>query len=116
TSVFSAGYIEHEIETGRLTPGMLRFYHAMFQSLLLAMNLAFLSDNIGLLWVSVEVATLATVVMVGLYRTHASLEAAWKYFILGSVGIALALFGTILIYLAAQPLAGDTGEAMLWTE
>src|SRR5690606_38150189 len=81
----------------------------------LAMNLAFLSDNIGLLWVSVEVATLATVVMVGLYRTHASLEAAWKYFILGSVGIALALFGTMLVYVAAQPLAGDSGEAMLWT-
>lgn len=115
TSLFSAGYIAREIDTGRLTPGMLRFYHAMFQALLLAMNLAFLSNNIGLLWVSIEVATLATVVMVGLYRTHASLEAAWKYFILGSVGIALALFGTILVYIAAQPVTGDSGEAMLWT-
>ena len=45
--------------------------------------------------------------MVGIYRTHEALEAAWKYFILGSVGIALALFGTILVYMAAQPVVGE---------
>ncbi len=62
-----------------------------------------LANNIGLMWVAVELATLTTVMMVGLYRTAEALEAAWKYFILGSVGIALALFGTILVYLAARP-------------
>jgi len=46
------------------------------------------------MWVAVEIATLTTVLMVGINRTHAALEAAWKYFILGSVGIAFALFGT----------------------
>src|SRR5205085_3608913 len=56
--------------------------------------------NVGLMWVAVELATLTTVLMVGIYRTPAALEAAWKYFLLGSVGIALALFGTILVYLA----------------
>jgi hydrogenase-4 component F len=53
--------------------------------------------------------------MVGLYRTAEALEAAWKYFILGSVGIALALFGTILVYLAARPVAGEGMDAMVWT-
>ncbi len=53
--------------------------------------------------------------MVGIYRTHEALEAAWKYFILGSVGIALALFGTILVYMAAQPVVGEGADAMLWT-
>src|SRR5690606_16846240 len=53
--------------------------------------------------------------MVGLYRTHEALEAAWKYFILGSVGIALALFGTILVYMAAQPVVGEGHDAMVWT-
>jgi len=48
---------------------------------------------IGLMWVAIELATLTTVLMVGIYRTHEAIEAAWKYFILGSVGIALALFG-----------------------
>jgi hydrogenase-4 component F len=115
TSVFSATYIGHELEIGRLTPTFLRFYHAMFQILMFAMNLALVANNIGLMWVAIELATLTTVLMVGIYRTHAALEAAWKYFILGSVGIALALFGTILIYMAARPVIGEGLPAMIWS-
>jgi hydrogenase-4 component F len=115
TSTFSASYIDHELRTGRLTPWHLRFYHAMFQIMLFGMNLALLANNIGLMWVAVELATLTTVMMVGLYRTAEALEAAWKYFILGSVGIALALFGTILVYLAARPVVGEGLDAMIWT-
>jgi hydrogenase-4 component F len=115
TSIFSALYIAHELAIGRLTPAYLRFYHAMYQVLMFAMNLALVANNIGLMWVAVELATLTTVVMVGMYRTHEALEAAWKYFILGSVGIALALFGTILIYMAALPVAGEGLDAMTWT-
>src|SRR5688500_11620261 len=115
TSVFSASYIHHEIEIGRLTPVFVRFYHAMYQVLMFAMNLALLANNIGLMWVAVEIATLTTVLMVGIYRTHEALEAAWKYFILGSVGIALALFGTILVYVASQPIIGEGLDAMTWT-
>jgi hydrogenase-4 component F len=115
TSVFSASYIAHELQTGRLTPTHLRFYHAMYQVLMFAMNLALVANNIGLMWVAIEVATLATVLMVGIYRTHEALEAAWKYFILGSVGIALALFGTILVYMAALPAIGEGLDAMTWT-
>jgi hydrogenase-4 component F len=80
-----------------------------------AMNLALIANNIGLMWVAIEIATLTTVLMVGIYRTHQALEAAWKYFILGSVGIALALFGTILVYMAARPVVGEGVEAMVWT-
>ena len=115
TSVFSASYIEHEIEIGRLTPTFVRFYHAMYQTLMFAMNLALVANNIGLMWVAIELATLTTVLMVGIYRTHEALEAAWKYFILGSVGIALALFGTILVYMAARPVLGEGLYAMVWT-
>jgi hydrogenase-4 component F len=102
------------LQTHRLTPRDLRFYHAMYQLLMFAMNLALLSNNIGLMWVAIELATLTTVMMVGIYRTSAALEAAWKYFILGSVGIALALFGTILVYLAAQEHLGQGMVAMAW--
>src|SRR4051794_11450078 len=115
TSAFSASYIGHEIHTGRLTLTNIRFYHAMFQVMMFGMNLALLANNIGLMWVAVELATLTTVMMVGLYRTAEALEAAWKYFILGSVGIALALFGTILVYLAARPVVGEGLDAMIWT-
>jgi hydrogenase-4 component F len=79
------------------------------------MNLALVANNIGLMWVAIELATLTTVLMVGIYRTHEALEAAWKYFILGSVGIALALFGTILVYMAAHPVIGQGQDAMVWS-
>jgi hydrogenase-4 component F len=115
TSLFSASYIGHELATGRLTPSYLRFYHAMYQVMMFGMNLALVCNNIGLVWVAVELATLSTVMMVGIYRTHEALEAAWKYFILGSVGIALALFGTILVYLAARPVVGGGLDGMAWT-
>src|SRR6185436_1128255 len=115
TSIFSASYIGHELEIGRLTPPFVRFYHAMYQVLMFGMNLALVANNIGLMWVAIEMATLTTVLMVGIYRTHEALEAAWKYFILGSVGIAFALFGTILVYMAAQPVVGEGLQGMVWT-
>jgi len=113
---FSASYIGHEMATGRLTPVYLRFYHAMYQTMMFGMNLVLVTNNIGLMWVAIELATLSTVLMVGIYRTPEALEAAWKYFILGSVGIALALFGTILVYLAAQPVLGSGQPAMVFTK
>ena len=115
TSVFSASYIEHEIEIGRLKLTYVRFYHSMYQVMMFGMNLALVANNIGLMWVAIEMATLTTVLMVGIYRTHEALEAAWKYFILGSVGIALALFGTILVYMAAKPVIGEGLNAMVWS-
>ncbi|MGB8525972.1 MAG: hydrogenase 4 subunit F [Rhodoplanes sp.] len=114
TSVYSASYIGHELETGRLTPVLLRFYHSMYQAMLGAMNLALIANNVGLMWVGVEVATLATVMMVGTYRTPEAIEAAWKYFILGSVGIGLAFFGTVLTYLVAAQALGGGLSAMAW--
>src|SRR5690606_13849613 len=115
TPPFTASYFAHWLRTARLAPAHLRFYHAMYQVLLFAMNLALVANNIGLMWVAIELATLAAVLMVGMYRTHEALEAAWKYFTLGSVGIALALFGTILVYVAAQPVLGEGMPSMVWS-
>jgi formate hydrogenlyase subunit 3/multisubunit Na+/H+ antiporter MnhD subunit len=112
TSVFSASYIGHELEIGRLTPRFLRFYHAMYQMLMFAMNLALVANNIGVMWVAIELATLTTVLMVGIYRTHEALEAAWKYFILGSVGIALALLRFKML-LAVNTVALAPGPLMV---
>jgi len=114
TSLFSASYIEHEVEIGRLDAARLRFYHGMYQAFMFSMLLALTANNLGIMWVAVEGATLATALMVSLYRTREAIEAAWKYFILCGVGIALALFGTILMYLAAQPVMGGGAPAMAW--
>lgn len=89
----------------------MRLYNVLYQIFALMLFLALSANNIGILWVSVEGATLSTVLLVGLFHTKESMEAAWKYFILGIVGISLALLGTVLVYFS------DTqhGSGMLWT-
>lgn len=116
TAVFSRPYMRIEEDHGRLNARRLRLYHSMYQLFMTAMLVALSTNNMGLLWVAMEAATLSTVLLVSLYRTRASIEAAWKYFILCGVGIALALFGTILLYFAAEHLLGGAGmSALLWT-
>src|SRR5712691_400846 len=116
TAIFSQPYMRIEREHGRLTARRLRLYHSMYQLFNFTMLLALLTNNMGILWVALEGATLATVLLVSLYRTPESLEAAWKYFILCGVGIAQALFGTILLYFAAEQHLGQNGmTALLWT-
>ncbi|OGA34609.1 MAG: hydrogenase 4 subunit F [Betaproteobacteria bacterium RIFCSPLOWO2_12_FULL_64_23] len=115
TALFSRPYMRIEEHHGRLNAARLRLYHSMYQLFSFTMMLCLLSNNVGILWVALEGATLSTVLLVSLYRTPASLEAAWKYFILCSVGIAQALFGVILLYFAAEKVLGAGGTALLWT-
>ncbi len=116
TSLFSLPYMEHELEIGRVTPMRMRLYHSSFQGFMFTMLLALSTNNLGVLWVALEGATLATVLLVSLYRTRESIEAAWKYFILCGVGIAQALFGTVLMYMTAAKVIEDPERALLWTE
>jgi hydrogenase-4 component F len=116
TSLFSRPYMRIEEEHGRVSARRLRLYHSMYQLFMATMLTALTTNNMGLLWVAMEAATLSTVLLVTLYRTPASLEAGWKYFILCGVGIAQALFGTILLYFAAEKILGSEGvSALLWT-
>jgi hydrogenase-4 component F len=116
TSIFSRPYMLHETRSGRVTARRMRLYHAMYQGFLFAMLLALSTNNLGILWVAMEAATLTTVLLVSLYRTPESIEAAWKYFVLCGVGIALALVGTVLVYFAAEhKLGAGRDDTLLWT-
>jgi hydrogenase-4 component F len=116
TSIFSRPYMRVVMHHERLSAPRLRLYHSMYQLFMATMLIALTTNNMGLLWVAMEAATLSTVLLVTLYRTPASLEAGWKYFILCGVGIAQALFGTILLYFAAEKVLGAEGvTALLWT-
>jgi hydrogenase-4 component F len=116
TALFSRPYMRIERQHGRVKAPQLRLYHSMYQLFITAMLVALTTNNMGLMWVAMEAATLSTVLLVTLYRTPASLEAGWKYFILCGVGIAQALFGTILLYFAAEKVLGAEGmSALLWT-
>ncbi len=115
TAIFSGPYMSRELEAGRVDMRRMRLYHSMFQLFLFGILLGFTTNNIGVLWVSLELATLATVLLVSLYRTPASIAAAWKYFILCGMGIALALFGTVLVFFASSSVLGHGNEALTWT-
>ncbi len=101
TSLFAVPYLRVERERGRLTNLRLRLFHSMYGVLVGMMLLCLTTNHLGVLWVALEAATLSAVLMVAMYRTPASFEAAWRYFILGGIGILLALFAVILIDLAA---------------
>jgi hydrogenase-4 component F len=110
TAVQNLAFVKATAET--MSPRRWRAYHALGLTVLGAVLLGLYADNIGLLWVAVEIATIAGTLAVSLPNTASALEAGWKYFILGGVGIALALFGTMLVYLAAQPAIGPGLPAM----
>jgi len=110
TAIFSAATVAAE----RFDALRGRAYHAVFQIFMGAQFLALVSDNLGVMWVAIEIATLASVLIVAIHGTPAAIEAAWKFFILCGVGIALALFGTILLYLAAQPVIGGGDPGLSW--
>jgi hydrogenase-4 component F len=84
--------------TGRSLANAHRAYAALVCVFLGAMSLAVLADNLGVMWVAIEATTIATAFLVSHHRTRRSLEAAWKYVILGSVGVAIAFLGIVLIY------------------
>ena len=116
TSIFSRPYMRVEQDHGKMTPPRMRLYHSMYQLFSFTMLLALTTNNMGIVWVAMEAATLTTVLLVSVYRTPASLEAAWKYFILCGVGIAQALFGTVLLFMAAEHTSGPMAGTLLWTE
>jgi len=116
TAIFSRPYMSYVLSEGWVQKRRMRLYHSMYQGFLVTMLLALTTNNLGILWVAVEGATLATVLLVSLYRTPESVEAAWKYFILCGVGIAQALFGTVLVYFAAEHVLHSPEAGLQWTE
>ncbi|HWB35171.1 MAG TPA: proton-conducting transporter membrane subunit, partial [Rugosimonospora sp.] len=92
-----------------------RRYLVLTQLFLACMCLAVLADNLGLLWVAVEATTIVTAFLVGHRRTRASVEAAWKYVVLCSVGVAIAFLGTVCVYAASVAAGGHGFTALDWT-
>lgn len=115
TAVFSVRYLINEQKMRKLTRKKLRFYYSLYQFFFFAAFLILVTNNLGILWVAMECATLITVLLVGLYHIPQSLEAAWKYLILCGFGLTQALLGTLLFYIAAEQLAGSQ-NMLLWTE
>jgi hydrogenase-4 component F len=103
-AVYAQGYLAHrrDRENRGFTAGLL--------VLLAAVSAVALSQHLGILWVAIEITTLSTAPLIYFNQNERSLEAAWKYLVVCSVGIAMALIGTFLLALAS---AGEGGPRSL---
>ena len=113
-SVYSVGYMGHELEHGVIDLKRLRIYYVLFHIFMFTMLLVGVTNNLGL-WIAIEMTTLVSALLMILYSRKSSVEAAWKYMIICTVGITFALFGTILTYYVAVKVLGETGDALNWT-
>jgi hydrogenase-4 component F len=104
-----------ELAEGRCTPRRATTYGVLVQAFVAAMLLAVLAANVGVLWLAIEATTIVTTFLVGHRRTKGALEASWKYIVICSVGIALAFFGTVLVYMTALHAGGHSAGALDWT-
>jgi hydrogenase-4 component F len=115
-AIYAVGYFRRDLREGRITEKQLRHYYVLTPLFVCAMVLVPLADNLGVMWVAIESTTLASVLLVTFYNQKTSFEAGWKYAIIGSVGIALALFGTVITYSSAVDFLGEhASEGMSWS-
>ncbi len=111
----SPRYLAMELEHGRILATDPGKYYALTLWFIACLITVPILDNLGLVWVAIEAATGVSTLLVGFYRTPLALEAAWKYLILGSVGIGFALLGTLLVYASSVPALGETSDALNWS-
>ncbi|UIX34239.1 proton-conducting transporter transmembrane domain-containing protein [Streptomyces sp. GQFP] len=107
-------YLAGERAAGLATGPAVWRYHALVHAFLAAMCLAVVTANLGVLWVAIEATTIVTAFLVGHRRTRNSVEAAWKYVVICSAGIALAFLGTVLLYYAARQAGIAEAWALDW--
>jgi len=114
--IYSIGYTRHDLQTGEFDDNKLSTYYGLFNLFLFTMLLVVTANNIIMMWVAVEATTLGSAFLVGIYGHRASLEAAWKYIMICTVGVAFGLYGTVLVYSDAFNVMQVPGNAVLWTE
>jgi len=112
-SVYSMGYMNHEIKHDVIDLKRLKIYYVFFHLCIFSMLLVGVVNNLGL-WIAIEMTTLFSAPLIVVYTRKSSLEAVWKYLVICSVGITLALFGTILTYYAAVQVLGEDAGALNW--
>ncbi len=112
-SMYSLGYIGMESKLHIIDAQQVKMYFTLYNVFVLAMLFAIMCNNLGLLWAMIEATTLASAYLVGLYRHRTSIESAWKYLVISSVGLTLALIGTVLLYFSAFALEGGEGSELL---
>src|SRR5216683_2230586 len=97
------------------TPAQARRFRIFSSLFAFTMLVAVTANNVAIMWVAVEATTIASALLIPLHVSKASVEASWKYILIGSVGIALAFVGTVLGYFDFVTLVGQREHALNWT-
>ena len=114
SALFSMPFIKRDVEEKKFPEPQSKFYYLLFNLFTFSMYLVTLVNNLGFVWIAVEMTTLASAFLVGFYNNKHSVEAAWKYIIICSVGITLALLGTIFFYYTVSRQGGIS--SLNWTD
>lgn len=115
TGFYAIPYIKHDVEIGHMGPGQVKQFYVFFSLFVFTMLVVALSNNIIMMWVGIEATTLSTVFLVGAYNSKLCLEAAWKYVIVCTAGVAFGLYGTVVVYANAADIMSDPHQAVFWT-
>lgn len=112
--IYAVGYLEHEYGQ-EAEPKKLKLFYSLTYAFIFTMVLVAVTQNLGIMWIAIEATTLASVFLVGFSNTKYSIEAAWKYIIICSVGIALALLGIVFLYFASSQSQGYFQPSLNWS-
>ncbi len=115
-SLYMRSYMDEQVARGVIATGRLPLFFFLFHMFMLAMIVATVANSLGVQWVAIEATTLATTFLIAFWRRRESMEAGWKYLILCSVGISLALFGVVLMYSSSLHVLGATSTALNVTQ
>jgi hydrogenase-4 component F len=117
TSLYAGRYFRRDLAAGVVTAGRVKEFFVLTPVFSTGMFLVVLANNLGVMWFALEATALSSVLLVALYNRRTSLEAAWKYVILGSLGLALALFATVFTYAAAVgPQPSERLPSFNWSQ
>jgi hydrogenase-4 component F len=115
-SIATVGWMQQAIQRKEMSQDRLHYYYALVHAFIATMLVTVLADNLGILWIAMEGTTITSAILVGFHGHKHSLEAAWKYIIVTTIGISFGLFGTVLIYGAAAHAQGNVfAGAMNWS-
>ncbi|MDG6925996.1 MAG: hydrogenase 4 subunit F [Nitrososphaerota archaeon] len=120
SAIYSINYMGRQHERGLLDDKHITRYYQLFNAFMLTMLLVPVSNNMGLMWVAIEATTLVSVLLIMLYTKEGAIEAAWKYLIIATVGLSLALFGIVLFSYseataAPSSVSSAAASSLNWT-
>ena len=115
SGAYGVGYLRRNEARKLVTERMRREFFGLIPAYVFAMLLVSVSNNLGVMWIAVELTTLASVFLITFHDKDTSLEAGWKFLVLGSLGLAFALLGTVLLYASGRGHLGDGMARLNWT-